>query len=72
MGVLQPLREVQRLESHGRLGANLLCRVQDNGVRDRAGGRSAAERAVLEIRVGAGVMVMPRRHWHVRRHVQRH
>ena len=62
MGSLRAKAEARRLEGHYLPGRRRPGGFKINMVRDRSGGRSAAERAGLEISMGARVVKMACRH----------
>lgn len=64
MGALRPDAQAQGFESHRYLGSDGPRKFKSNQVRNRAGGRSAAERTVIEMGVRSARMVMMRRHRH--------
>lgn len=66
MGALRPDAQAQGLESHRYPGSDGPRKFKSDQVRNRAGGRSAAERTMIEMAVGSGRVVMMRRHRHRR------
>src|SRR5712672_3125325 len=60
MGARKLYAEPERLESDGYLGSDLLRYFQGNRVRSGARGRSTAERTMLEMSMGVGMVVVSR------------